>query len=94
MLFVPALSESLKIAAGGVAGGIAGVAYFASLFANARWYARRTIGVAVVLQALRFGMLSLLLYGLAHLGPMALLSGLGGIVIARHVVVRFLGRAP
>ncbi|MGG1947326.1 ATP synthase subunit I [Trinickia sp. NRRL B-1857] len=94
MLLVPALSTSLKIAAGGMAGGIGGVAYFASLFANARCYARRAIGVAIVLQALRFGMLGLLLYGLAHLGPMALLSGLGGIVIARHVAVRFLGRTP
>lgn len=94
MLYVPELSASFKIAAGIVTGCIAGAAYFATLFANARSYARHAIGIAITLQALRFGMLGLVLYGLARLGPAALLSGLAGIVIARHVMVRLLGRGP
>ncbi|WP_080424871.1 ATP synthase subunit I [Burkholderia ubonensis] len=94
MVSVPALSLFLQIAAGGTAGAVAGAAYFAALHANARWYARHAMAVAVVMQVLRFGMLGLMLYGLARLGSAALLSGLAGIVVARHVAVRLLGRTP
>ena len=93
MPMVAALSTSAKIACGLAAGGGAGAAYFAALLANARSYARHAIGAAIALQAVRFGMLGLVLYGLARFGPAALLSGLAGIVFARHVVVRLSRRA-
>ncbi|WP_176049714.1 ATP synthase subunit I [Burkholderia sp. BCC1644] len=94
MLSIPALSSSLQIATGGTAGVIAGAAYFAALHVNARWYAHHALGAALVMQVLRFGLLALMLYGLARLGSAALLSGLAGIVVARHVATRLLERTP
>lgn len=94
MMIVSALSTTTKIATGIVVGGSAGTAYFATLLANARSYALHAIGLAIGLQAVRFGMLGLVLYGLARLGPAALLAGLAGIVLARHVVVRLSKAAP
>jgi len=94
MLIVSALSTSAQIACGLAAGGGAGAAYFAALLVNARSYARHAIGAAIALQAVRFGMLGLVLYGLARLGPAALLSGLAGVVVARHVALRRSRHAP
>lgn len=94
MLMFSALSTSTQIAAGLAVGGGAGAAYFAALLVNARSYARHAVGVAIALQTLRFGMLGLVLYGLARLGPAALLSGLAGVLFARHVVLRLSRRAP
>lgn len=91
---VSALSTSTQIASGIAVGGGAGAAYFATLLVNARTYARHAIGVAIALQTVRFGMLCLVLYGLARLGPAALLSGLAGVLLARHVVVRMSRHAP
>ncbi|HVW48821.1 MAG TPA: ATP synthase subunit I [Trinickia sp.] len=94
MLALAALATSLKIAIGAAAGGIVGAAYFASLFANARCYSRHAIGTAIALQAARFGVLALALFGLARLGPAALLAALASIVLARHVAIRLTRQAP
>ncbi|PMS18093.1 hypothetical protein C0Z18_17805 [Trinickia dabaoshanensis] len=94
MTIVSASSIAAQIAAGAVVGCGAGAAYFGTLHMNARSYARHAIGVAIALQMVRFGALGLVLYGLARLGPAALLAGLGGVVIARHVAVRFSRHAP
>lgn len=94
MLLALALSTSAKVASGIAAGSGAGAAYFATLRLNARSYARHAIGVAIALQAVRFAMLGLVLYGLARLGPAALLAGLCGVVIARHVLLRLSRHTP
>ena len=94
MPMVFALSPPTQIAAGLVVGASAGAAYFGTLFLNARSYARHAIGVAIALQTVRFGMLGAVLYGLARIGPAALLAGCAGIVIARHVVIRLSRHAP
>lgn len=94
MLDIASLTTSLKIAIGAAAGGIVGAVYFASLWANARCYARHAIGAAIALQAARFGVLALALFGLARLGPAALLAALAGIVLARHFAIRLARQAP
>lgn len=94
MLSISALSSSTQIASCVAAGGGAGAAFFASLLVNARTYARHAIVVALVLQTIRFAMLGLVLYGLARLGPAALLAGLAGVVIARYLVMRCSRHAP
>jgi hypothetical protein len=81
-------SLPLQIVVGGVAGSVAGAAYFGALAANARCYVRRAIAIAIVMQAVRFAMLSLLLYGLARLGAMTLLSAVAALVVVRNVALR------
>lgn len=81
-------SIPLQIVVGGVAGSVAGAAYFAALSANARCYASHAIGVAIVMQAARFALLGVLLYGLARLGAPALLSALAAVVIVRNLALR------
>ncbi|KVG29856.1 ATP synthase subunit I [Burkholderia diffusa] len=80
-----------QIAAGGVTGGIVGLAYFASLLANVRWYVRDAISIAIIVHLVRFGTLALVLFGLAHVGCVALLSGLAGIMLARRAMTRLPG---
>jgi hypothetical protein len=94
VLTIPALSPAVRIVAGGLVGGVSGAAYFAALFANARWYARHAIGPAIALQTVRFALLGLVLYGLVQVGADALLSGLAGLVAVRHTLVRRWGREP
>lgn len=89
-----AQTDWIAIATGLAAGGIGGGVYFGTLFMSMRWYARRGIAVAVGLHMLRFGMLGLMLYGLARLGPATLLSGLAGIVLARHISIRSTRSSP
>ncbi|WP_063900237.1 ATP synthase subunit I [Burkholderia pseudomultivorans] len=84
-------SIPLQMAAGGVTGGGAGLAYFASLLANVRWYVRDAIGIAIIVHLVRFGALALVLFGLAHIGYVALLSALAGIMLARRAVIRLPG---
>lgn len=90
MLPYHAQADWIAIVTGLVAGGIGGGAYFGTLLMNLRWYAHRGVGVgvAVALQVFRYGMLGLMLYGLARLGPAALLGGLAGVVLARHIAIR------
>lgn len=88
MMPVHSLSIPLQMAAGGVTGGVVGLAYFASLFANVRWYVTAAISVAIVVHLVRFCTLALVLSGLAHIGYVALLSGLAGIMLARRAMIR------
>ncbi|VWD18515.1 hypothetical protein BCO18430_05135 [Burkholderia contaminans] len=91
MVPIQTLSIPLQAAAGGMTGGIVGLAYFASLLANVRCYVRDTIGIAIAVHVVRFGTLALVLFGLAHMGTVALLSDLAGIMLARRVMIRLPG---
>lgn len=91
MVPVHSLSIPLQMAAGGVTGGVVGLAYFASLLVNVRWYVRDAISIAIIVHFVRFGTLALVLFGLAHIGYVALLSGLAGIMLARRATIRLPG---
>ncbi|MDN7874965.1 N-ATPase subunit AtpR [Burkholderia aenigmatica] len=91
MISIQTLSLPLQTAVGGITGGIVGLAYFPSLLANVRWYARDAIGIAVIVHLVRFGTLALVLFGLAQVGYGALLSGLAGIMLARRAMIRLPG---
>ncbi|MCA7883567.1 hypothetical protein DF044_24990 [Burkholderia contaminans] len=91
MIPIQTLSLPLQTAVGGITGGIVGLAYFASLLANVRWYARNAISVAIIVHLVRFGTLALVLFGLAQSGFVVLLSSLGGIMLARRLMIRLPG---
>jgi hypothetical protein len=87
------LSPALQTAAGALAGGVTSAAYFGALVVNVRWFTCGAIGIAALMQFVRFALLSLVLYGLARLGAAALLSGLAMLVAVRHAMVRHTGWA-
>ncbi|WP_175948185.1 ATP synthase subunit I [Burkholderia pyrrocinia] len=88
---IQTLSVPLQTAAGCIIGGAVGLAYFASLLANVRWYVRDAISIAIIVHLVRFGTIALVLFGLAQIGYAALLSGLAGIMLARRVMIRLPG---
>ncbi|MPV66892.1 ATP synthase subunit I [Burkholderia sp. BE17] len=91
MMQIQTLSVPVQTAAGGLTGGAVGLAYFASLLANVRWYVRDAISIAIIVHLVRFGMIVLVLFGLAQIGYIALLCGLAGIMLARRVMIRLPG---
>ncbi|WP_423396346.1 ATP synthase subunit I [Burkholderia sp. LMG 21824] len=91
MIPIQTWSLPVQTAVGGMAGGIVGVAFFASLLVNVRWYARDAISIAIIMHLVRFGTLALVLFGLAQIGYGALLSSLVGIMLARRVMIRLPG---
>ncbi|WP_321915693.1 MULTISPECIES: ATP synthase subunit I [unclassified Paraburkholderia] len=70
------------------AGSAAGAAHFAALRWNARYFAVGRLGVALGAQAVRCVLTALLLFALARAGIPALLTGMAGLLLARHVVLR------
>ncbi|WP_175958517.1 ATP synthase subunit I [Burkholderia sp. BCC0405] len=88
MMPVQTWSIPVQVAAGGLIGALVGVAYFASLRANVRSYVQDAIGIAITVQLVRFGVLAMVLFGLAQAGYVALLSGLAGIMLARRATLR------
>lgn len=91
MMPIQTLSVPVQTAAGCITGGAVGLAYFASLLANVRWYARDAISIAIIVHLVRFATIALVLFGLAQIGYIALLSGLAGIMLARRVMIRLPG---
>lgn len=75
-------------AAGLAAGMGAGAAHFAALGWNARYFAAGRFGLALGAQAARCMLSALLLFALARAGNPALLSGMAGLLLARHAVLR------
>jgi F1F0 ATPase subunit 2 len=77
----------------GLAGGVLlGLAHFGSLWWNAKAYLSGGVGAALAIQLLRFAVLALVLAGLAKLGALPLLTGALGLLIARGLLLRRLGR--
>ena len=79
--------------AGLLAGTLLGIAHFGSLLWNVRLYARGGALAAFVLQILRFALIAAGLWGLARLGSFALIASAPGVLLARGVMLRRLGRA-
>ncbi|WP_454918888.1 N-ATPase subunit AtpR [Xanthobacter sediminis] len=90
---VPRLGP-LAGAALGLGGGLAaGAAYFATLWWNTQLYLSggRAL-LAILIQAARFALLLVALAALALFGALPLLMGAVGLLIARTLVLRRLGR--
>jgi F1F0 ATPase subunit 2 len=73
---------------------LAGIVQFGSLWWNVRLYAGGGSSIAaLIIQFGRFALLTMVLIWLARCGAMPLLSAGVGILLARAVMVRRLGRA-
>lgn len=77
-----------------IVGVLLGLAYFGSLWWNARLYASGGGLRALAVQMLRLALLVGVLAGLAKLGALPLLTGALGLLAARNLLVRHLGRTP
>ena len=84
----------LETAGGLVAGVVLGLIHFGTLAGITSDYLAGRARRAIVLQALRMGVMFLALLGLAWLGARPLLASALGIFIARAVVLRRRGRSP
>jgi len=97
----PALFRAYHVAApawsiivGLLAGLAAGAWHFVSLRWNTRLFMSGKVWHAPVLQAGRLFVTATVLYGLARLGAIALLAGMAGFLVARHLALRHERAAP
>lgn len=81
-----------RIILGLAAGMLMGFFHFGSLWWNARLYAGGGWAQALGLQLLRICLLIVVLGALAWLGASFLLAGALGLLLARGLILRFLGR--
>jgi len=92
-LAAPALGPWAAAGLGLAVGLAAGAAYFASLWWNTQLYlAGGRVLLALALQILRLAVLLMALAGLAVFGALALLMGAVGVLLARALVLRRVGR--
>jgi F1F0 ATPase subunit 2 len=75
-------------------GVLLGLVHFGALWWNAQLYLHRGALRALAIQLVRFAVLLAGLAGLAKLGALPLLSGALGLLLARALLVRRLGRSP
>ncbi len=85
-------SVALQFCAGGMVGAVVGYGYFTALWWNVLLIDRGATGRALLLLAARIAALALTLYVLARLGALSLLAGAGGLLVARRVLVRRIGK--
>jgi F1F0 ATPase subunit 2 len=69
-------------------GVLAGVVHFTMLRWNVRLLTTGSSGKAIALQFARLGAMAAIFFVLARTGPWALLCGAGGLLLARHAVLR------
>ena len=86
----PAITAPLGL----VVGLLIGAIHFGSLWWTARAYAGGGLVRPLVVHVLRFVLTVAVLVGLARIGAVALLAGALGLVVARALVVRRVGRTP
>ena len=86
--------DVLRAAAAFVAGLALGVAFFASLLRNMRFYAEGRPVAGALLHASRFLLVIAVLAGAVQFGAMPLLSCAFGLIVARMLVMRFMDRKP
>ncbi|MFG1201431.1 ATP synthase subunit I [Xanthobacter aminoxidans] len=85
---------AFHIALGLGAGALVGLAHFATLRSNTALYLGKNLTLGLGLHLLRFAVLGVVLFGLAHLGAAALLSGALGLLIMRRAVLSRAGGLP
>lgn len=83
---------ALQAALGAAVGLFAGFCYFAALWWNVGLFERGATPSALLLLLMRFGALAAVFAGLAKVGPFALLAGAGGLLAARRLLIRRLGK--
>ena len=75
-------------------GTLAGTWHFMSLRWNWPLFAQGRAAAALALQLARFALTGALLLMLAHAGPLALLAGMAGILLARTIALSSRGGKP
>jgi F1F0 ATPase subunit 2 len=93
MAAAPLSLLAIKLCASGIVGAIVGYGYFAALWWNVVLIDRGSTGRALLLLAARVAVLVLTLFILVRFGALALLAGAGGLLAARHVLVRRIGKS-
>lgn len=83
-----------QIPTGLIVGVIAGLIHFSTLHRNVQLLASGSASKALSMQGARLGLLLVVLFVLAKLGPWTLLCGALGVLIARSVVLRRVRMAP
>jgi F1F0 ATPase subunit 2 len=86
-MMIEHLSLTAQVPAGLIAGFAAGLVHFATLRRNVLLLAFGSTGKALAMQLARLGLLLLVLFVLAKLGPWTLLCGALGVLVARSVVL-------
>lgn len=86
------MTPILHILAGAAVGGLAGYAYFSALWWNVGMFERGAAPKAIFVLVLRFALLAAVFIALAKLGALALLAGAGGLLAARRIVIRRVGK--
>jgi F1F0 ATPase subunit 2 len=81
-------SLAAQVPVGLVAGFAAGLVHFSTLQRNAQLLASGSASKALTMQLARLGLLLVILFVLAKLGPWTLLCGALGVFVARSVVLR------
>lgn len=87
------VANTPAVLVGLAAGALLGFLYFGSLWWNVRLYATAGLPAASGLQILRFILIAAGLWGLARVGSLSLLASAPGILVARGILVRHLGRS-
>lgn len=90
-MMAPYASLALQALFGAAVGGLSGLCYFVALRWNARLFEAGATPRALALLLVRFALLAVVLVLLAKWGALALLAGLGGLLLARRAVLRRLG---
>lgn len=85
-------SLALQALVGAGVGLAAGFAYFRALWWNVGLFERGATPKALALLLARFAALAGVFIGLAKYGALALLAGAGGLLVARKILVRRLGK--
>ncbi|MBC8751125.1 MULTISPECIES: ATP synthase subunit I [Paraburkholderia] len=90
----PLPSIAAQLSMGLALGTLAGAWHFVSLRWNWPLFAQGRAAAALALQLVRFAPTGALLLMLAHVGALALLAGMAGILLARTIAVRSRGGKP
>jgi F1F0 ATPase subunit 2 len=86
-MMIEHLGLAAQVPAGLIAGFAAGLVHFATLRHNVQLLAIGSAGKALAMQLARLGLLVVILFVLAKLGPWTLLCGALGVLVARSVVL-------
>lgn len=87
----PVSSLVLQLCVGAVVGAAVGYGYFSALWWNVLLIDRGAATRALLLFAARIALLAATLFGLVHIGALALLAGAAGLLAARRLLIKRIG---
>ena len=85
-------TTAFPLIVGAAVGIMTGLCYFGALWWNISFLERGMAPRAIFLFLLRFTVLAAVFGGLAKIGALALLAGAGGLLAARHLLLRGSGK--